>query len=606
MSVNFTPNQNSYKNIGQFRFWCQKVLPLVYDDSMSYYELLNKVVHYLNETIKNVDLVGEDMTNLYTAYEQLQTWVNKYFDNLDVQSEINNKLDLFASDGTLLNLIKPIAVQLSQPTVVSTIGEMTNVQKTYVLSSNGHIYQYKGNAWADTGLVYATEIENYMTYSILSATDLNEVTTMGVYSKGSSASVPVNIPKGEGGSAFTLVVFSNNTINYRVQMYFPTNTNRMYIRKYNPSGTWYEWERVIFENDMDSLADYFKMFQELPSNDLNLLTENGVYFNISTNELLNTPTGMNNKGHACAIFVMSGKTYVRNYQMYFDYYTGNIYTRNSQGIVESWTPWVRLLNENDLASIVEGAVSISKTSDTVYGINFGRYTTNLVHTINSGNNIDAWNLLGIYQNGVTVVDTGTDFIGPIMELGEADFMGGLHGDELGTMLYITCDGKEWDYETTALCKEIKIAITSEIYRVSTKAHVYNRYVVLTISENKIVGEVMYKCLVNDSVIQSAPLGGLIGCPKTIVTGIVMNNYVHKGSTDVRPANYSRNNISGTIHWTNGSVTVNNLVGHEREEYTGVLVVYDDKVKVYLYVIPPSETPIEMGEEIFGKYEYLFS
>ena len=98
MSIDFMPNQNEYKSLGKFRFWCQKVLPLVYDDSVSYYELLCKVLQYLNETIENVNLAGEDMTKLYTAYEQLQTWVNTYFDTLDTQEEINNKLNNMAND----------------------------------------------------------------------------------------------------------------------------------------------------------------------------------------------------------------------------------------------------------------------------------------------------------------------------------------------------------------------------------------------------------------------------------------------------------------------------------------------------------------------------
>lgn len=44
--------------IWPFRFWSQKVLPLVYDDSLSYYEVLckltkkiNELVEYLNEKI---------------------------------------------------------------------------------------------------------------------------------------------------------------------------------------------------------------------------------------------------------------------------------------------------------------------------------------------------------------------------------------------------------------------------------------------------------------------------------------------------------------------------------------------------------------------------
>ena len=118
--------------IKPFRFWCQKVLPLVYDESMSYYELLNKVVLYLNNVISDFDTVAENFDNLdaafdslqaefntsknqlLEAYELLQTYVNNYFDNLDVQEEINNKLDDMAESGELEALVAPyIATRVS-------------------------------------------------------------------------------------------------------------------------------------------------------------------------------------------------------------------------------------------------------------------------------------------------------------------------------------------------------------------------------------------------------------------------------------------------------------------------------------------------------------
>ena len=47
-----------------FRYWVQKVLPTVYDDSLSYYELLEKVLHYLNETMCVVDMHSEAIKEL--------------------------------------------------------------------------------------------------------------------------------------------------------------------------------------------------------------------------------------------------------------------------------------------------------------------------------------------------------------------------------------------------------------------------------------------------------------------------------------------------------------------------------------------------------------
>ena len=108
MGANFTPAQGDYKSIGSFRFWCQKVLPMVYDDSLSYYEVLGRVTNYLNDVISNLNAMGENVEELMKAYVQLQNYVNHYFDNLDVQAEINNKLDAMSNDGSLANIIEPL------------------------------------------------------------------------------------------------------------------------------------------------------------------------------------------------------------------------------------------------------------------------------------------------------------------------------------------------------------------------------------------------------------------------------------------------------------------------------------------------------------------
>lgn len=109
MSADFTPSLQPYKETGSFRFWCQKVLPLVYDDSLNYYELLCKVVNYLNDVISNVDGLHQDVVNLTNAFNQLQDYVTNYFDNLDVQDEINNKLDEMVSDGTFETILSKIS-----------------------------------------------------------------------------------------------------------------------------------------------------------------------------------------------------------------------------------------------------------------------------------------------------------------------------------------------------------------------------------------------------------------------------------------------------------------------------------------------------------------
>ena len=108
MSANFSPEFEGYSSVEPFRFWCQKVLPLTYDDSLSYYELLCKVVNYVNHLIEDVSDAEDNIAALHNAYDELEGYVNNYFDNLDLQTEIDNKLDKMAINGTLTALISPL------------------------------------------------------------------------------------------------------------------------------------------------------------------------------------------------------------------------------------------------------------------------------------------------------------------------------------------------------------------------------------------------------------------------------------------------------------------------------------------------------------------
>ena len=61
-----------------FRFWCQKVIPLVYDDSLSYYEVLCKVVHYINKIIDTSNEIIENVDQLKEELKVVQDWINNF------------------------------------------------------------------------------------------------------------------------------------------------------------------------------------------------------------------------------------------------------------------------------------------------------------------------------------------------------------------------------------------------------------------------------------------------------------------------------------------------------------------------------------------------
>lgn len=79
-----------FKKLTPFRFWCQKVLPLVYDESLSYEELLCKVVAYLNGVIEDVNEIPEYIQSLITE-DKLKEIFSELLDDLREQIVADNE-----------------------------------------------------------------------------------------------------------------------------------------------------------------------------------------------------------------------------------------------------------------------------------------------------------------------------------------------------------------------------------------------------------------------------------------------------------------------------------------------------------------------------------
>lgn len=71
-------NSMNVKPLNHFRFWCQKVLPLVYDDSLSYYEVLCKVVNYINNLIDTNNQIIEYVDELKAELKVVQDWIDNF------------------------------------------------------------------------------------------------------------------------------------------------------------------------------------------------------------------------------------------------------------------------------------------------------------------------------------------------------------------------------------------------------------------------------------------------------------------------------------------------------------------------------------------------
>lgn len=140
-------NIQKIKPSGIFTNYIYKSIPLAFDESMSYYETLCGILSLLKtqeEVVNNnADLLAE-----------LELYVQDYFKNLDVQTEINNKLDEMAQSGQLTEIVSQY-LQISGILAFNTISDMKtsdnlingSFTKTYgkesLLDGKGRFYKVR-------------------------------------------------------------------------------------------------------------------------------------------------------------------------------------------------------------------------------------------------------------------------------------------------------------------------------------------------------------------------------------------------------------------------------------------------------------------------------
>lgn len=116
---------NPLTKIPKFRRCVLQNFPFIEQDfdALTDYQLLCKVVEYLNKVISSQNAVIEIAESLITAFNELQSFVANYFNNLDVQEEINNKLDQMVEDGTLQEIINAY-IQANVAWTFDTVADM--------------------------------------------------------------------------------------------------------------------------------------------------------------------------------------------------------------------------------------------------------------------------------------------------------------------------------------------------------------------------------------------------------------------------------------------------------------------------------------------------
>ena len=242
-----------------FTRFCMSIgaVPSSYIAGLTIEEQLLWFCSYLEKTvIPAVNNNAEAVTELQNLYTQLQQYVNDYFENLDVQEEINNKLDDMAESGELEAIIGEY-LQLAGILAYNTKAEMKAAENLV----DGSICKTLGNS------TYSDGQGNF--YRVREIINTDVVDDDNIIALHDENLVAEKIPYSSG---------------YALQSQITTNTNNLSLlmnKKYLVIGDSYANGVTNTDQTTTSWVEYFKT--AIGSTNVTKLAENGAGF-VTTGE----------------------------------------------------------------------------------------------------------------------------------------------------------------------------------------------------------------------------------------------------------------------------------------------------------------------------------
>lgn len=125
---------NPFSKFPNFRFWTQRVLPCVFDESLSYVEKINKLEQMINDLIEQYNAFGEEVTNEINEFEEETTKAIQDFITLvtetinEFKQEITTEIETF--ETTITNRQSTFEEQINS-TVSTFTQTMTQRQSEF-------------------------------------------------------------------------------------------------------------------------------------------------------------------------------------------------------------------------------------------------------------------------------------------------------------------------------------------------------------------------------------------------------------------------------------------------------------------------------------------
>lgn len=329
------------------------VLPTSYLMSMTYQEQVTWLYNYLQtQVIPAINTDVEAVQELQTLYELLRTYVNDYFDNLDVQEEINNKLNEMVEDGVLEQIIE----QYINSTALWCFDTVSDMKNSTNLINDSYARTLGFNSVNDGGSGV------YKIRSIEENETANEMDSIAI---GLTLIAELNV--GNSVNLKQLGAKGNDTDNDRDILYYALNN---YSEVFVPSGTYKIGSNVLVTNNTTLIGDNNSILHytagsenfcpaegyHLNIKNVKIISDAGIVYHINREGVVDTRIENNNlKCNSYGILVNATSNNGKNL-----YINGNTIETNSDAIEinttsDSEDKFKNIVITNNILSVTGGS-----------------------------------------------------------------------------------------------------------------------------------------------------------------------------------------------------------------------------------------------------------
>lgn len=350
----------------------------------------------LDWTMQTAKKAGEDSAEALETANDASEKVDDFIENLDLQEEVDTKINEMTADGSLNDILDPVTEQTVSDWLAQHIGPTTPaVDNTLTIAGAAADSKTVGDI-LETALITR--------YTLTGNDDMNAVTQTGIYYVQAN-DYPDNIPVNAAGRLMVVKAASAASYAIAAQIYFSGNELYYRVSKNNANMS-IAWSGVSWNTaaNLDDLQTVFQYRGGLTSaDDLNSITDAGLYSVSPDNGF---PANLPIQPKAGKVLVLKGLN---------DYVAGQIYFyrtiagdcrfmfRSSKSTLDpatQWTDvnWVSMITDENLNGIIHynsRSVKIPLTNASMQPN--GRYSgvvTNRLRPINSQHDLINFTLPG--------------------------------------------------------------------------------------------------------------------------------------------------------------------------------------------------------------------